>query len=340
MESSSSSDLGCVVIGRNEGARLDAALTSVLATTEQVVYVDSGSTDDSVSRAEGLNVRVVRLSDDAPFTAARARNAGLSALLETSGPAFVQFVDGDCEVAPNWLADARARFDARAEVAAVCGRIRERQRDRTIFNRLADIDWASHAVGDVDASGGNVMVRVAAFQSTGGFDPALIAGEEFELCLRLRQQGHVIECLEQDMVMHDMAMDHLGQWWVRSVRTGHAFAQGAVLHGDGADQYHVKARRRALIWGGAIPALAVSASLATHGASWLLLLAYPLAALRRYRNLRREGLSRDDAALYAAFLTLSHFPQMQGIVRFHLERMTGKRATLIEHKGPDKSASA
>lgn len=46
--------LGVVVIGRNEGERLKRCLASLLGNVDQIVYVDSGSTDGSVQLAQGL----------------------------------------------------------------------------------------------------------------------------------------------------------------------------------------------------------------------------------------------------------------------------------------------
>src|SRR6187549_1014852 len=93
---------GVVVIGRNEGPRLVACLRAVAA-AEAVVYVDSGSTDGSVAAARGLGAEVVELDLGIPFTAARARNAGFARLAAIlPGVAYVQFVDGDCELEPRW----------------------------------------------------------------------------------------------------------------------------------------------------------------------------------------------------------------------------------------------
>ena len=56
------------MIGRNEGARLTRCLESVISSGGIVVYVDSASTDDSLSRARACGVHVVELDmtvDDA-----------------------------------------------------------------------------------------------------------------------------------------------------------------------------------------------------------------------------------------------------------------------------------
>ena len=42
-------DLGAVVIGRNEGARLERCLDSLQGTVACIVYADSGSEDGSVA---------------------------------------------------------------------------------------------------------------------------------------------------------------------------------------------------------------------------------------------------------------------------------------------------
>lgn len=134
--------VGAVVIGRNEGARLIACLTSLQDHVGRIVYVDSGSNDGSQDAARKLGVHVVDLDVSVPFTAARARNAGLAALMaETDPPALVQFVDGDCTLDAGWIAVARAFLQEHAEVAVVCGRRRERFPDASLYNRLIDLEW-------------------------------------------------------------------------------------------------------------------------------------------------------------------------------------------------------
>ena len=59
----------------------------------------------------GLATRreVIDLDMSVPFTAARARNAGFRRLREmVTDLAYVQFVDGDCELIDGLARDARA----------------------------------------------------------------------------------------------------------------------------------------------------------------------------------------------------------------------------------------
>ena len=325
------SKLGVVVIGRNEGDRLQRCLASVLGLSEAVVYVDSGSTDDSVARARVLGVSVVQLDTSVPFTAARARNVGFRHLLDLHAEVeSVQFVDGDCEVDPDWLRRGEAELSARPDVAVVCGRRRERFPDVSIYNRLCDMEWDT-SLGEALACGGDALMRVAAFRQVEGFNPEIIAAEDDELCLRLRRLGWKIWRIDAEMTVHDAAMYRFGQWWRRAVRCGYAYALGAALHGRGPERHFVRQRRRIFVWGGALPALALGASVATGGGSLLLGLLYPLQVASVYRRTRQRAAPRPALA-YAVSCVASKFPEFVGLCRFLAERLGRRPARIIEYK--------
>lgn len=327
-----SAELGVVVIGRNEGERLIRCLEGLVGGGRAVVYVDSGSTDGSPDAARRLGADVVALDMTIPFTAARARNAGLFRLLEDHPDLrLVQFVDGDCEVAPGWLDAGVAALQQDARLGMVCGRTRERHPEASVYNRLCDVEWDG-PVGEIAACGGNAMARVEALRRVGWFRADLIAGEEPELCLRLRRDGWRVARIAAPMAVHDAAMTRFSQWWRRSVRAGYAYAEGAHLHGHGPERHWVPESRRILLWGLALPTVAVGAALPTLGSSLLLLLAYPATAARIYRRVRATGRSRADALAYGAFTVLGKLPELQGLLRFQRLRLLGKRSHLIEYK--------
>ena len=313
--------VGAVVIGRNEGERLVRCLTALLLVTERIVYVDSGSTDGSVAAARRAGAEIVELDISFPFTAARARNAGFTRLAEGGVPPLVQFIDGDCELHPDWIGTARAFLDAHPDVAVVCGRVRERHPEVSIYNRLIDREWDT-PIGESRACGGNALMRSEAFQAVGGFNSSFIAGEEPELCVRLRRVGWRIWRLDAEMVLHDAAMTRFGQWWRRAARAGHAYAEGAALHGARPERHGISQTRRALLWGAALPVAALLGALVTPW-SLLLLLAYPAQTLRLAP---RQGWSR------AAFLTLGKFPEAQGVFTYAWRRLMGGQGRLIEYK--------
>ena len=322
--------LGAVVIGRNEGQRLLRCLRSLEGT--EVVYVDSGSTDGSQALAQGMGVEVVELDMSTPFTAARARNAGFARLCERCPQArFVMFVDGDCEVVEGWMQRAEERLLERADLAAVCGRRRERYPERSIYNALCDLEWDS-PLGEARACGGDVMIRIEALKDVGGYRDDLIAGEEPEMCVRLRAAGWKIERLDAEMTLHDANMTRFSQWWQRAVRAGHAFAEGAHLHGAPPERHLVRESRRAVVYGAVVPALALGGAPLTLGMSLSLLYAYPYTALRAYQYGRGRGWSSKSAALYSASCTIGKFPEAQGVLRFHRNRLAGRRSGIIEYK--------
>jgi GT2 family glycosyltransferase len=325
-------EIGCVAIGRNEGARLVRCLDSVVGRARHVVYVDSGSTDGSVEAARARGAEVVELDRGVPFTAARARNAGLERLVAIApGAQFVQFVDGDCEVVGGWLERAAARLEAQPGVAVVCGRRRERHPGASVWNRIVDVEWDT-PVGEVRSCGGDAMMRIGAVRDVGGFDPSLIAGEEPELCVRLRARGWRIERIEAEMTLHDAAMSRPGQWWRRAVRSGHAYAEGAAMHGAAPARHWVAETRRIWLWGAIVPVVAAGLAVPTLGASLLLLGGYPISALRAYRATRARGRPRLDATAYAVAVTVGKFAELEGVLRFHRSRMRGRRTGLIEYK--------
>ncbi|MEZ5798321.1 MAG: glycosyltransferase family A protein [Paracoccaceae bacterium] len=313
-----------VVIGRNEGARLAVCLAALRGQVRRVVYVDSGSTDGSVALAVAAGAEVVALDMSRPFTAARARNAGLARL---GGEGFVQLVDGDCELRPGWIAAALAAFAAHPAAVVVCGRRRERHPEASVWNRLCDREWDT-PVGQVRACGGDALMRLAALRAAGGYRDDLIAGEEPELCLRLARAGGEIWRIDAEMTLHDAAMTRFGQWWRRSRRAGHAFAEGAALHGAGPERHWRAETRRALVWGLGVP-VAAAALMLVHPAGAALILAWPAQMARLGWRWRRQGRAGAEAAV---FTVLGKLPEAQGVLGYWLGRLRGRRRGLIEYK--------
>lgn len=327
--------LGIVVIGRNEGERLRTCLRSVLSRTCPVVYADSASADGSVALAREMGADVVQLDPARPLSAARGRNEGFARLLSRFPRIrHVQFVDGDCELIDGWLEAGAAAMEADASVSGVCGRVQERNPDANVYKRMCALEWKKEP-GEVASCGGNFMARAEAFQRAGGFRPDVIAGEEGELCFRLRQAGGRILHIDAGMVWHEIAMTRLSQWLRRAQRTGHAYAQVATLHGRSPERLCVRDCLRAGFWGLTLPVVSLALAWPTHGLSLLLLAAYPLQAARVYLVGRREGQLRIDALLFAVLSLVAKFPAALGMLQFYWRRRRRTPMTIIEHKGSD-----
>lgn len=324
--------VGVVAIGRNEGERLRACLESARRDCEALVYVDSGSTDDSVSIARSLGAEIVDLDLSTPFTAARARNAGFERLC-TQWPdvEYVQFVDGDCELEVGWIGSAERALDDDGW-AVVCGRRRERHPEASIYNRLCDMEWDT-PVGPAAACGGDAMMRADVFRQVGGFSEDLIAGEEPELCVRIAEEGGRILRMDAPMTIHDAQLFSVSQWWQRSKRAGHAEAEGADRHPDANERANARDVRRAWVWGGLLPAAALLPAPFTSGLSLLLLLAWPLQALRIGLRRPKPNFTLADNLLFGLDCVAGKPAHLAGAVRYLRGRATGRRSRLIEYKG-------
>ena len=331
------SEIGVVIIGRNEGERLVQCLHSVGpagAKVVAIVYVDSGSTDGSVAAAIGAGARIVELDMAQPFTAARARNAGRARLPQCD---YIQFIDGDCMLQPGWLAQAGAALDGDAGLAAVFGRRREIAPLASVYNWLCDIEWAVPP-GPARYFGGDVMIRATALDEAGGYPDEMIAGEEPDLAMRLRRRDWRLLCLPGEMTLHDAAIHRFGQFWRRAKRSGHAYAELAARHGGGAYDDYRRRLRGVLFWA-LVPVVGL-VSLALGGVlaeRWLViggaaLLLLPVLQLLRLTAKGRRSRKLGEAFAIAVFQVLTKPAQALGIGRYWLGRWGGKRSALIEYK--------
>jgi len=320
-----SENIGVVVIGRNEGERLKKCLHSAIKESSAVVYVDSGSVDSSVEFAESIGVKVLELDMSMPFTAARARNEGFGfLLLEYPELEYVQFVDGDCEFIAGWFASALSSFEqdeGDAALAVVFGLRKERFPNESVYNYQADKDWQIEP-GYTDTCGGDALMVVSALNEVGGYDASLIAGEEPDLCLRLRRAGWSILCVSVDMTWHDSNLHSFYQWYKRGVRTGHAFAEISWKHRGYSERYWVRHNIRILGWGLLLPIFIMFLSI-FNIAFLSMFLVYPLQVAR---------IATKEGWVYACFCVFVKFPQVVGQLKYIINLYRGKASTLIEYK--------
>jgi len=328
------SRMTAVVIGRNEGERLEPSLRSVQNAGLPLVYVDSGSIDGSPAVARQLDIPVVELHPSRPFSAARGRNEGLAeALRHWPGSDYVLFLDGDCVLDPLFPAAAAATFEKHVDCAIVTGHLSERHPEASIYNRLCAIEWRSPAgkIENMNALGGIMAARISAFGEVGGFNEQAIAGEEPDLGVRLGLAGFSIIKIDRPMATHDAQMLRFSQWWKRAVRSGHALAHRYARHGRTQYRDGRRELRSVLFWGFALPLTVLILLWPTRGLSLLLLGGYGLLGWRVYRHYSHSGLPRSDALLATRFILYSKFAEFVGILRYCTNRLRG-RFHIIEYK--------
>jgi glycosyltransferase involved in cell wall biosynthesis len=303
------------------------------------VYVDSGSTVGSQALAAQLGFDVIELAVPPKFTAARARNTGLRHLLDRNPEIkFIQMVDGDCEVSLGWIDAAGAELERDPRLAVVFGRRRERYPNATIYNMICDDEW-DVPVGNAASCGGDAMFRVAALNEVSGYNDSLIAGEEPDLCLRLRQRQWSIRRIPVEMTLHDVALARFSQWWRRAQRGGHAFAELVYRHGRRSEPNWVRQLASFTFWGGltlAMLALLILGFITETSTPVYLALALGVLVitqtlrltLRRYS----EGMPLRRALPWAFLIMTGKLAQLQGALQFHLKRLAGRNSTIIEYK--------
>jgi glycosyltransferase involved in cell wall biosynthesis len=323
--------IGCVVIGRNEAARLPATLASVKAAGLAMIYVDSGSSDDSVAIAETSGVPVVRLDPARPFTAARARNEGLDAL--SPDATHVMFLDGDCRLDAPFPTKAAAALDTDPDCAIIVGHLHEEQTAPSVYTRLSAIEWSSTTgeIRDFGNLGGIMLARISDVRAVGGFNAAMIAGEDSELGVRLSLAGKRVVKIDAPMATHRADIVRFGQWWRRSVRAGHALAHRYTLHGASRLQDCKRAYWSTIVWGGALPVAAFALAPLTQGLSLLLCAAYGALMIRMTGHFRRAGAGLATAWTAALFGIIAKFANFIGLIRFHIHRARGT-TKLVEYK--------
>lgn len=321
-------DTAVIAIGRNEGERLIACLASVAGIASRIIYVDSGSTDDSIHNARQFGAEVVSLDMSVPFTAARARNAGLERLRDAASEIrYVMMVDGDCAIKPGWLQTACQYLEAHPEIGGVCGRRRERHPGASIYNRLCDREWNT-PVGRTRACGGDVMWRREAIEAAGGYDPSIVAGEDEEVCIRVRRAGWKLWRLDAEMTSHDANILRFGQWWKRMVRAGHSFAHVHHLHPG----FYTHQLRRTFVWALILPAIAIAGAAFSPWPAVVVGAVYGASITRGLRSFTSEGLRMPDALKASALRLAAWFASLQGLCLYWIRHARSTRHTIIEYK--------
>jgi len=330
--------IAVVVIGRNEGERLRACLTSVLAMDYpheliEVIYVDSSSTDSSVALARGLGVKTIVL--EGPTTAARGRNAGWT---QTEAP-FVLFLDGDTLLHPAFVASAIAHFNDpihKEPLAGVYGNRRETRTADSIYNAIFDLDWNA-GTGYSLFFGGDALVRREALAAVGGYNPLLIAGEEPDLCRRMRGLGYRILHVDEPMTLHDLAMFKFGQYWRRSIRTGYAYAEISTKYAKTDDPLWSAESKsnitRGIFWlWGSVLAIILSVLVHSVAPFALFLVAAFILIARTAAKAVGKTHSLKLLLAYSLHSHLQQVPILFGQIRYHKQRRHGGDAAIIEYK--------
>jgi glycosyltransferase involved in cell wall biosynthesis len=179
-----------IVPVRDGESTITDCLDSILATDfpperREILVVDNGSSDGTAALIKSRPVRYLR---EEKRGVSNARNRGIA---ESRGE-ILAFVDADCLVDPQWLAELVRPFED-AEVGSVAGDLQhappttaaERQAARMLGNwqRFA---FTSNPAYPITA---NAAYRREVLDHIGPFDPHLTRAQDVELGLRFQERS-------------------------------------------------------------------------------------------------------------------------------------------------------
>lgn len=192
--------ISVIVIGKNEGARLGSCLESashaLRLLSHELIYVDSRSTDDSISIAQAHGARCFTLQEQST-TAGLGRYVGTQA----ARGEYLLFLDGDMMLQPGFVERAMMKMASEGYDGA-CG-VREDHyiKDGQIISRNPNY-FGCIRERIVPEFGGAIFLKAEALLDCGGWSPDTIACEEAELHARLIAKGKRIIELPIPMFIH------------------------------------------------------------------------------------------------------------------------------------------
>lgn len=313
-----------VIIGLNVEQYLSNCIRAVMNSDYpkdkmEVIYVDSGSSDNSVAIARSVkNVKIIELNASKP-SAAMGRNAGF----RIASHNIIQFVDADSYLNRDWLKNAVPYL--KDKTAAVAGVLNERFPQRNVFHRMANLEWNLHdakngwTTSDSEAKsfGGNVLILKEALQAANGYDESLPAGEDPDLSYRIRQLGYKILRLNQPMASHDINLTNFSQFFRRTKRSGYAYARLAVKYFRQEERFMLK--RLVRIFGGVLApvsflTLGFLSGFPISGLIIVLLISFRLV-FKAGRFARLFNIELPLALVYSLYLAFTVYPQFLGAVQ-------------------------
>lgn len=217
-----------VVIGRNEEKHLEACFRSIFDMDYpldklEIIYVDTGSRDQSVNIAKKFNVKIAEEQSNFP-SAGLARNRGI----EEARYEIIHFVDGDMTADRDYLKSAITMLN-KDNIACVIGDVSEQNTDTSFIANVLHYPWRKRKKGFVDAPGAGGTFLRSALREVGGYNPFILKGQETELGFRLRQKGYQIYKVETRMGTHDYAIHDIRSLVKHSYTMGKSYGKILTL---------------------------------------------------------------------------------------------------------------
>lgn len=289
--------IAIVVIGYNEANNLDhtfQAINRINYPLEKLekIYVDSGSTDNSVEIARTYTDKVFVESRNP--SSGRNRNRGL---MEARYD-IVHFIDGDVIIHPDYLRNIVNLFDEK-DAQAIVGQLDEQ--NPNIFNKLAALSNVEKKEGYTRFTSTGATYLKHALLSVNGYDERIRRGQETELGDRFRNAGYKIWCTGYEMGSHNFGINSVQQLFKKEFLQGKSNVQVALMKGEGSFFNHAKKVLRNQLIKAAFLLLVILVSFFL-GKPWLILIYLLLSSLYQYRSLLKKVNNRNVNLVVISFL--------------------------------------
>lgn len=317
---------GVVVVGTDPRLSPESAFRSI-PKDAQTVFAPVSVMNEAVSVAHRAGIPVTE-QGKGPQTVGRALNAGYRQLKKIAPDLrYVQFIDANCALDPDWITAATKFMERRPEVAIIEGRAMRANGSSILAPTLAQ-QRLMDAPGEIVAVRANTaFVRADAFEAAGGFRGDLLSCEMDDLCVRQRRRGGHIWRLESNMIIQEKR--RIG-WWRRSVLRGFDNAYAMSLHGGPPERRGVGETVRAVFWGVALPIGIVAAAIvgafaasmlapltpAPYVAAFILMSGAGVYVLRVFSSAVRRGPFRSASWGEAFGAVFGRFAEAAGVFRF------------------------
>ena len=182
-----------VIIGRNESLHLARTFKSVLKVTNNIIFVDSNSSDNSIAIARQLGIKKILKVDSSYGTAALSRSKGAAEVTTK----YIQFLDGDETIEQGWVEKAITRIETNKNIAGVHGYKKVfKKNDKDYFILSDRADWQP------DYLQGALLIEREVYEKSGGMETRIFGEEERDLYVRVKALGFQIWYIHELMASH------------------------------------------------------------------------------------------------------------------------------------------
>ncbi len=216
--------LAVAILNWNGKKHLAKFLPSVVANSPEadIILIDNGSTDDSLQFIRDNYVQIQIIPLDKNYGFCGGYNRGVAQIEHE----LILLLNSDIEVTERWLPPLLKEFNENTKLVAAQPKVLSYNNKKEFehagasggfidkwgypFCRGRIFDTCEQDTGQYDskkelmwATGAALMIRTNSYKEAGGLDETFFAHmEEIDLCWRLKNRGHSIQCIPESTVYH------------------------------------------------------------------------------------------------------------------------------------------